>query len=64
MSIGPWQVLLILGLVLIVFGPSRIPGLGKSLGQAIRGFKKGLNEDEIDVTEQSKIDSEKENKNT
>lgn len=57
MSIGPWQVLLVLGIVLIIFGPSKIPGLGKSLGQAIRGFKKGLSEDEIDVTEKSKIDS-------
>lgn len=59
MSIGPWQVLLILGLVLIIFGPSKIPGLGKSMGQAIRGFKKGLSEDEIDVTDKTKIDSEK-----
>lgn len=58
MSVGPWQVLLVLGLVLIIFGPSKIPGLGKSLGQAIRGFKKGLNEDEIDVTDKSKIESE------
>lgn len=60
MSIGPWQVLLILGLVLIIFGPKKIPGLGKSMGQAIRGFKKGLHEDEIDVTDKDKIDSEKE----
>ena len=40
MSVGPWQVLLVLGIVLIIFGPSKIPGLGKSLGEAIRGFKK------------------------
>lgn len=55
MSIGPWQILLVLGIILLFFGPSRIPGLGKALGTAIRKFKKGLNEDEeIDVTE--KID--------
>ncbi|MAF89656.1 MAG: twin-arginine translocase TatA/TatE family subunit [Bdellovibrionota bacterium] len=59
MSVGPWQVLLVLGIVLIIFGPSKIPGLGKSLGEAIRGFKKGLHEDEIDVTEKSKIDENK-----
>lgn len=37
--------ILILALIfLIFFGPSRLPGLGKSIGQAIRGFKQGLNE--------------------
>ncbi len=54
MSVGPWQILLIVAIVLIFFGPSRIPGLGKSIGQAIRGFKKGLSEDEIDVTESAR----------
>ena len=35
---------LMVGLViaLVVFGPSKLPSLGKSLGEAIRGFKKGL----------------------
>ena len=44
------ELLLILGIALIFFGPSRLPGLGKSMGQAIRGFKKGLetSEDETD----------------
>jgi sec-independent protein translocase protein TatA len=50
MSIGPWQLLAIVVIVLVIFGPSRLPGLGKSLGEAIRGFKKGLDNDEIDVT--------------
>ena len=37
--------LLLLGLiVLIFFGPSRLPQLGQSLGKAIRGFKQGLTE--------------------
>ena len=43
-----WHVLIILGVILIFFGPSRLPGLGNSLGKAIRGFKegiKGINED-------------------
>ncbi|MDZ4676067.1 MAG: twin-arginine translocase TatA/TatE family subunit [Oligoflexia bacterium] len=37
-----WHLLLVLGIVLIVFGPGRLPGLGASLGKAIRGFKEGL----------------------
>jgi len=41
------ELALLLGLALLVFGPSRLPGLGKSLGDAIRGFKKGMDgEDE------------------
>ena len=40
--------MLILALILLIFfGPSRLPALGQSLGKAIRGFKEGLNE--IDV---------------
>ena len=43
MSLGPWQIVLIVVLLLIFFGPKRIPALGKSLGEAIRGFQRGLN---------------------
>lgn len=53
MSLGPLEIGLIAVVVLLMFGPSRLPGLGKSVGEAIRGFKKGLNTDEIDVTESS-----------
>jgi sec-independent protein translocase protein TatA len=42
MSLGPMELVLILGIALLLFGPSRLPGLGKSLGDAIRGFKKGI----------------------
>lgn len=42
MSLGPLEIVLIVFVVLIFFGPSRLPGLGKSLGSAIRGFKKGI----------------------
>ena len=56
MSPSIWQILIVVAIVLLLFGPSRIPGLGKSLGQAIRGFKKGISEDEIDVTDTSKGD--------
>lgn len=46
MSLGPMEIILILGIALLFFGPSRLPGLGKSVGEAIRSFKKGLSEDE------------------
>jgi len=41
-----WQELLIIfGILLLLFGATRLPGLAKSLGQSIRGFKKGIEED-------------------
>ena len=55
MSPSIWQILIVIGIFAILFmGPSRLPGLGKSIGEAFRGFKKGINDDEIDVTERSK----------
>lgn len=50
MGLGPWHLLALVIIVLVFFGPSRLPSLGKSMGEAIRGFKKGLEGDEIDVT--------------
>lgn len=42
-SLTHWLIILVV--VLIFVGPSKLPGLGKGLGEAIRGFKKGLNDD-------------------
>lgn len=40
------HILLFSLILLIFFGPSRLPALGQSLGKAIRGFKDGLNDTE------------------
>jgi sec-independent protein translocase protein TatA len=45
-SIGMPELIIIFVLALIVFGPSKLPDLGKSLGEAIRGFKKAVNDAE------------------
>lgn len=55
MGIGPWHLLALIVIILIFFGPSKLPTLGKSMGEAIRGFKKGIVGDEIDVTESAKL---------
>lgn len=52
-----WHLLILLGIILIFSGGRKLPELGKGLGEAIRGFKKGLDGEEIDVTESSKRDS-------
>jgi sec-independent protein translocase protein TatA len=41
-GLRPLELLIILGVVLLFFGPKRLPGLGNALGSAIRGFKKGI----------------------
>lgn len=43
-SLSHWLIILVI--LLLFFGPSKLPGLGASLGKAIRGFKSGLNETE------------------
>lgn len=40
----PMHLLLIFGIALLVFGPKKLPELGKGLGEAIRGFKTSLAE--------------------
>lgn len=40
----PTHLLLILFIVLIIFGPKKLPEIGKSLGSAIRGFKEAMNQ--------------------
>ena len=48
------HLLLVAAIFLLFFGPSRLPQLGQSLGKAIRGFKQGLSEIEIDAKDAPK----------
>lgn len=59
MGISFWHVILVLMIVLIFFGPSRLPGLGKSIGSAIKGFKEGLDGNEDDPKKLEKKDNDK-----
>ena len=45
----PMHLLIILVIVLIIFGPGKLPDLGNSLGKAIREFKKSMSEPEKDA---------------
>jgi sec-independent protein translocase protein TatA len=40
----PMHWVLVLGIALLFFGPKKLPELGKSLGEAIRGFKTSMND--------------------
>lgn len=43
-GLGTSELLIIAGIVILLFGGKRLPELGKSMGNAITNFKKGLNE--------------------
>ena len=42
MPIGPWELLIILFAVLLIFGAKRVPEMGRSLGRGMREFKEGI----------------------
>lgn len=49
MRLGIGEIVVVLALALLFFGPSKLPQLGNSLGQAIKSFKKGLSSLHEDV---------------
>lgn len=59
----PMHLLVILVIVLIIFGPGKLGDLGTSLGKAIKGFKKAMEDPEKkaeDLTEAKKFDKKNE----
>ena len=52
-SIGMPELLVIFIVVLLIFGPTKLPDLGKSLGEAIRSLKKAMNEPGKSTLEES-----------
>jgi sec-independent protein translocase protein TatA len=54
-SIGPLEIGLILVIVLVVFGPKRLPDLGRSLGSGMREFKDSITGNSKDDDEPSKL---------
>lgn len=48
MKIGTTELLLILAVVVIIFGPTQIPKLTKMFGKGVKNFKEGLEGDEDD----------------
>ncbi|MGH3374996.1 MAG: Sec-independent protein translocase subunit TatA/TatB [Actinoallomurus sp.] len=52
-NVGPLEVVVVLIIALVIFGPKRIPELGQSVGKAMRSFRAGLDGKEEEEAEQS-----------
>lgn len=59
LAIGPWQVVLVAVVILLLFGGKKIPELMKGLGSGIKEFKKGVKEDAPDENPLAKRKSSK-----
>ncbi len=44
MNFSGWEILVVLFIILLLFGSTRLPQLAKGMGKSIREFKKGINE--------------------
>lgn len=55
--LAPWHLLVILVIVLVIFGPSKLGDVGGALGKAIRDFKKAMNDEEAPKPVQKTADS-------
>ena len=59
-GISIWQLLIVLVLVVLIFGTKKLRNLGTDLGSAVKGFKKGLSDDDKSAVEDKQSESMKE----
>lgn len=53
-NFGPWELVLILVIVLIVVGPGKLPKVGESMGKALQSFRKAKDEEFDELEEKDK----------
>ena len=57
-NIGPLELIIVLVIILVIFGPKRLPGLGRSLGTGMREFKDSVTgKDKQEEREQIEADA-------
>lgn len=62
MRIGPlgiWELLIILVVVLLIFGPRRLPEMARGIGQSVREFRKGIRDMKDDFEAEVNSDDDK-----
>ena len=58
LAIGPWEIVALVAVVLLLFGGKKIPELMKGLGKGVKSFKQGMNEVEKEIKEDAKPEEE------
>jgi sec-independent protein translocase protein TatA len=66
-NIGPLELIIVLVIILVIFGPKRLPGLGRSLGSGMREFKdsvtgKDKDEERGQIEAEARADGEAEDR--
>ncbi|WP_028308106.1 twin-arginine translocase TatA/TatE family subunit [Desulfitibacter alkalitolerans] len=56
--LGMWEIVLILIIALIIFGPGKLPEVGKAVGRGIKEFKSAANSITSDESEKEKKEAE------
>ena len=51
-GISVWQLLIILAIIVLIFGPKRLKNLGSDLGNSIKGFRKAIKEEDKEKKEE------------
>ena len=46
--VGPWELALILGIILIIFGAGKLPSIGGAIGKSVKEFRKGRTDESSD----------------
>lgn len=58
LGLGPTELIIILVIALIIFGPSRLPEIGRTIGKAINAFKKSSQDIEAEVKKEFLLSEE------
>ena len=59
MSISIWQLLIVFGIIILIFGTSKIKNIGVDLGQAIKNFKNAAHSNEDDHVDNKSTNNDK-----
>ena len=59
---GIWELLIVLGIVLVLFGAGRLKSIGSDLGAAVKNFKDGVSSEKKSIVKIIKIELVKKNK--
>ncbi len=58
-NISIWQLLIVLGIIILIFGTKKLRNIGSDLGGAVKGFKKAMNEDVSSKKDNADQDSQR-----